>query len=229
MGIFSRLFKVGEAHVNKSLDKLEKPEVMLEQAIRDQQKAIASAKEKVQAVIATERQSKASIEKEKSEQHKWEERANFALQQNNEELATQALVRAENHQKNVASLTPNWQLQSDSVANLKVELQKMQNELNELKRNKDIIIAQAKSAEVKKSIYEAKAAIGKNNTADLISRMKAKAEKQSYEAEAAKELASSVDGKDSLEKQFESMGQQDASFSVKRRLEEMKAKLNSNN
>ncbi len=226
MGIFSRLFKVGEAHANKALDKLEKPEVMLGQAIRDQAKAIGEAKEKIQAVIATERQSKAQIEKAKMEKLKWEERASFAIQESNEELATKALMRAEEHEKNISSLTPNWQLQRDSIHQLKIELQKMQDDLNELKRNKDIIIAQAKSAEVKKSIYEAKAAIGKNNTTDLIARMKAKADKQTYEAEAAKELASSVDGKDSLEKEFEKLGQSEASFSVKQKLEQMKNKLN---
>ena len=226
MGIFSRIFKVGEAHANRAIDRLEKPEVMLEQAIRDQNKAIQVAKEKIQAVIATERQSKAQLDKEKHEKMQWEERANFALKENNESLATKALMRAETHQKNIASLTPNWQLQNDSIGHLKIELQKMQDDLNELKRNKDIIIAQSKSAEVKKSIYEARAAIGKNNTTDLIARMKTKADRQSYEAEAAKELASSLDGKDALEKEFENLGQQDVSFSVKKKLEEMKNKLN---
>ena len=53
MSIFGRLFKVGQASANKIVDKLEKPELMLEQAIRDQTKALGDAKKSVQAVIAT--------------------------------------------------------------------------------------------------------------------------------------------------------------------------------
>ena len=67
MGVFSRLFKVGEAKANQIIDGLEKPELMLEQAIRDQEKNIREAKSKVQSVIATERQTKALLDQEKEE------------------------------------------------------------------------------------------------------------------------------------------------------------------
>ena len=44
MGLFQRIFKVGEAKVNQIVDGLEKPEVMLDQAIRDKEKQISAAK-----------------------------------------------------------------------------------------------------------------------------------------------------------------------------------------
>ena len=226
MGIFSRLFKVGEAKAHHLLDKMEKPELMLEQAIRDQEKAIREAKQKVQSVIATERKTKAILEKEKQEKLNWEDRAQTALQGGNEDLATRALVRSEEHGNRATTLQPTWETQRGSVQTLKVDIQKMEDELAELKRNKDIIIAQSKSAEVKKSIYEAKAKIGKNNTGDLIARMKAKAERQSYEAEAAKEMAEDLGGKDSLEKEFEKLPPS-SSATVKSKLEALKVKLNS--
>ena len=68
MSIFGRLFKVGQANANKAIDKLEKPEVMLDQAIRDQEKAIAEAKKSVQGVIATERQVKGLLDQELNNQ-----------------------------------------------------------------------------------------------------------------------------------------------------------------
>lgn len=224
MGIFSRIFKVGEAKANQLIDKLEKPELMLDQAIKDQEKHIKEAKEKVQTVIATERQTKALLEKEKNEKLNWEGKAQMALKSGNEDLATKALIRAEEHGGKVNSLEPTWTTQRSSVDSLKIEIQKMEDELAELKRNKDIIVAQAKSAEVKKSIYEAKAKIGKSNTGDLVARMKAKAEKQGYEAEAAMELAQDLGDSDSLEKEFEKLSI-DSSSSVKAKLESMKSKL----
>ena len=225
MSIFSRIFKIGQAHANKAIDSMEKPEVMLDQAIRDQEKQIREARQKVQAVIATERQTKNLLNKESSAKAEWEQKAQRALSAGNEELATKALVRAEEHERNAASMQPQWDSQRSSVEGLKTTIQKMENELAELKRNKDIIIAQSKAAEVKKEIFEAKAKIGKNKSSDLIERMKAKAERTSYEAEAAEELAGV--GGDSLEDEFKALDSGPAvSDSVQDKLAALKAKMN---
>ena len=53
MSIFSRIFKVGQASINKLVDS-EKPELMLEQAIRDKEQQIRDAKQSIQKCIATE-------------------------------------------------------------------------------------------------------------------------------------------------------------------------------
>jgi len=227
MSIFGRLFKIGQAHANKVVDGLERPEVMLDQAIKDQAKGIREAREKIAAVIATERKSKAMLMKEQENQGNWEKRAEMALTQGNEALATKALVRAEEHTKNAESLKGQWEAQRKSVEGLKVALQKMTAELSELRRNKDIIIAQSKAAEVKKQIYEAKAKIGKNDTGDLIARMRAKSERATYEAEAAEELAAESDSGDSLDKEFDKLSATSTpSDSVQDKLAALKAKLN---
>jgi phage shock protein A len=44
MSIFSRLFKIGQASANKVVEKFEKPELMLEQAIADKEKQIREMK-----------------------------------------------------------------------------------------------------------------------------------------------------------------------------------------
>lgn len=225
MSIFGRLFKVGQANANKVVDKLEKPEVMLEQAIRDQQKHIAEAKQSVQAVIATERQVKGLLDQELNNKQLWENKATMALKAGNEDLATKALVRSEEHDGKATSLQPQWETQRKEVEKLKAGIRKMEEELAELRRNKDIIIAQSKAADAKKMIYNAKAKIGRNTTTDLVERMKAKALRSSYEADAAEELADEATG-DSLEKEFEQLGGTTASQSVQDKLAALKAKVN---
>ena len=103
----------------------------------------------------------------------------------------------------------------------------MDDQLAEYKRNKAFIIAQSKAAEVKKDIYEAKARINKssNNADDLMARIKAKAEKNTLEADAAKEMAEEFEGGDSLEKEFEEFGGTQADSAVAGKLAAMKAKL----
>lgn len=227
MSIFSRIFKVGQAAANKAVDSLEKPELMLEQAIRDKDKQIMEAKKSVQSCIATERQTKSMLEKEKAEKLTWEQKAEMALKAGKEDLAVRALQRATEHEQKMATLETQWQSQRAAVDELKKEILKMGDELAEFKRNKDFIIAQSKAAQVKKDIYEAKARISKDNRADdLMARMKAKAERQSYEADAAKEIAEVSDGGDALEKEFEGLGSSgSASPQVNDKLAALKAKL----
>ncbi len=224
MSILGRLFKVGQANANKAVDKLEKPEVMLEQAIRDQEKMLREAKESVMNVIATERQTKALVDKEIQNKELWESKAEAALKQGKEDLAAKALTRSEEHEQKAESLRPQWEGQRVEVEKLKESIRKMEEELSDLKRNKDIIIAQAKTADVKKQIYNAKAKIGNSRTTDLIERMKNKAERSSFEASAAQEMAEDTGG-DSLEKEFENLGSTGTSESVNSKLEAMKAKL----
>lgn len=225
MSIFSRIFKIGQASANKAIDKLEKPELMLEQAIRDKDKQIRSAKQSVQGCIATERQTKKLLDNEKNEQAAWEQRAQAALKSGKEDLAVKALQRASEHEQKIASLQTNWENQRASVDELKKDIFKMEEELAEYKRNKDFIIAQSKAAEVKKDIYEAKAKITKKGASadDLMERMKAKAERNEAEADAAQELSAADEN--TLEKQFEDLGADSASQSVQDKLAAMKAQM----
>jgi phage shock protein A len=226
MSLFSRLFKIGQAKANKVVDSMEKPELMLEQAIKDKEEQIRDAKKAIQGCIATERQTKAMLEQEKQNKFKWEQKAEAALKLGKEDLAVKALSRATEHEQKATSLQSSWEGQRASVDSLKTDIESLGNDLNEFKRNKDFIIAQSKAAEVKKSIYEAKAKIsGKHDVDNLMDRMKAKAERSGYEADAAKELAESFDGKDELDKEFEGLGEVTESIAVQDKLAAMKAKL----
>lgn len=225
MSIFSRIFKVGQASVNKAVDKLEKPELMLEQAIRDKEKQIKESKKAIQQCIATERQTKAMLEKEKSEKFSWEQKAEAAMRSGREDLAVKALERAGEHDQKAIALKPNWEGQRASVEELKSEIQKMEAEIAEFRRNKDFIIAQSKAAQVKKDIYEAKARISKKDRSDdLMARMKEKAERQSFEADAAKEIADVSTSGDSLEDEFKDLGGA-ANPDVQAKLDALKNKI----
>lgn len=225
MSVFARLFKVGQAKANRLVDGLEKPEEMLDQAIRDKEKQIAEAKRAVQSCIATERQMKAQLDKEKNDQLEWEKKAELALKAGKEDLAAKALGRSAENEKNALSLQGTWEKQKEEVDKLKKTILDMENEIAEYRRNKDFIIAQSKAAQVKKQVYEAKAKMSKNRSADdLMARMKAKAERSSYEAEAAEEMAD-LSGGDSLEKEFKDLGDSQVDAGVQAKLDALKKKL----
>ncbi len=226
MSIFSRLLKVGQAFGHKVVEGMEKPELMLDQAIRDKDEQIKDAKKAIQQCIATERQTKALMQKDKADKFTWEQKAEAALKAGKEDLAVKALQRATEHEQKANDLEKNWQTQRNAVDELKKDIFKLDDELAEFKRNKDFVIAQSKAAEVKKQIYEAKARISKDSSADdLMARLKAKAERSGHEAEAAKELADSFEGGDSLEKEFKELGTTTASIDVQDKLAALKSKV----
>jgi len=225
MSVFRRIFKIGEAAVNKAVDSMEKPELMLEQAIRDKEKQISDVKKAVMSVIATERQTKGMLDQEKAEQKNWEQKAEAALKAGKEDLAVKAVARSNEHEKKAGTLDTQWKDQRANVDRLKQEIVKLEDELAEFKRNKDFIIAQSKTAQVKKQIYEAKAKIKNDKSADdLMARMKAKAERAGYEAEAAEEMAETATG-DTLEKEFEGLGATTTDAAVDAKMAALKEKL----
>ena len=225
MGIFRRLFKIGEAKAYKIVDDLEKPELMLEQAIRDKETQISEVKKSVMAVIATEKETKGMLDQEKAEQKNWEQKAEAALQSGKEDLAVKALTRAHEHEQKISVLETSWKNQSENVDMLKKEIEKMENDLAEFKRNKDFLIAQSKTADVKKQIYEARAKIKNDKSADdLMARMKAKAERTNYEAEAAEEMAETVTG-DKLKKEFTEIDEAEVKAAVDKKLATLKSKI----
>ena len=227
MSIFSRLFKVGQAGANKVLDKIESPELMLDQAIRDKEKQVREAKQSVTKCIATERQTKALLEKERAQARDWEIKAEAALRADNEELAAKALARSTDYESKADELQDHWESQRDQVDELKSVIRKMDDELAEYKRNKDFILAQSRAADVKKKMYDARARISKksNSADDLMERIRAKAERKSFEADASREMAESFGGGDSLEKEFEGLGGAVASSAVQDKLAALKQRV----
>ncbi|HEM48654.1 MAG TPA: PspA/IM30 family protein [Caldithrix sp.] len=225
MGIFRRLFKIGEAKANKMVNELEKPELMLEQAIRDKEEQISDVKKSVMAVIASEKETKGMLDQEKAEQKNWEQKAEAALQSGKEDLAVKALTRAHEHEQKISILEDSWKNQHENAEVLKKEIEKMENDLAEFKRNKDFLIAQSKTADVKKQIYEARAKIKNDKSADdLMARMKAKAERTTYEAEAAEEMAEAVTG-DKLKKEFAEIDEAKVKEAVDKKLAALKLKM----
>ena len=225
MSIFSRLFKIGQAATHTVVDKLERPEIMLDQAIRDKEKQIREAKKAVQGCIATERQSKAMMERERAQQGEWESKAEAALKAGRDDLAVKALSRATEHEQKASSLEGNWSEQRKTLDGLKQDITSFDDQLADYRRNRDFIIAQSKAAAVKKSIYEAKAKISQSGDVDnLMARLKAKAERAGYEAEAAQELAEAQTG-DRLEAEFEGLEEKTTSNEVQQKLDALKARL----
>lgn len=222
MGLFKRLFKVGQAHANKAVDGLEDPSVMLEQAIRDGDIEIKENRKQLQKLLAQVKQQEASAKTHRMSQSEWEEKAGQALDAGNEDLATRALERATEEEENAEIFEKQHQALLTEFKKLEVGVKAKQKDLEDTKRDKDVILAQLEAADVKKELNETKASIGTSgkSSGELIARMRKKANQTVAEADAAEDMAELAG--DSLEAEFDKLGT--PSKSVADKLAAMKAK-----
>ena len=83
MGIFNRIFKMGQSEVHSALDKLEDPIKLTEQGIRDMKKDLESCLKALAEVKALEIRSRNEIITEKDKAVDYEKKAMFLFTYNN--------------------------------------------------------------------------------------------------------------------------------------------------
>src|SRR4029077_5226943 len=97
MNIFDRIAMLFRSNVNAVISEFEQPEKMLNQIILDMRSQLVRAKQQVAAAIADEKRLQDQTKQELKEAEDWERRAMLAVQQNQDELAKQALMRRTEH------------------------------------------------------------------------------------------------------------------------------------
>src|SRR5260221_13490844 len=95
--MFSRLASLLQAFFNALMGKFEDPEMMLEQMQQELQQNLIQVRQAVAQAIATEKQLEQQLQKNKDQAATWTNRAQLAVQQNNDDLARQALQRKQQY------------------------------------------------------------------------------------------------------------------------------------
>ncbi len=204
MSFWHRLKLVLASNVNALVSKAEDPEKILEQLIVEMRSQYREAKMRVAAAIADEKRLAAQLEKEQSSSGEWEEKAKLALNSGNEDLAKKALLRKKEIDDRVAEFDRQWGQQKKATEALKVALKKLNDKIEEARRQKDVLIARHKRAVAQKEIQDTMAGIGDSSTFDTFNRMSDKVEHAEAHAEASLELAEFADG-DTLEDEFKAL------------------------
>ncbi len=230
MGIFKRLLRIGKAEANAAIDKLEDPQKMLDQGIRELKEKLQKSIEALAEVKALAIRTKNEALRYKAQADSYEKKAMDLISrakigaiapEEADRLATAALQKREeflNNYQQVWASYQTYQKQVDkleaSVKNLKTQISKWENEARLLK-------ARAKVSEATKNVNKQLANIDASGTIAMLERMKEKVETQEALAESYSELAeanTSVD--DEIDKALEA-----TSFSANAALEELKRKM----
>lgn len=202
MGIFSRIFKIGQAEVHSAVDKLEDPIKMTEQGIRDLrtdlQKAMTSLAEVKGMAIRTRR----SADNQKKLAADYERKAMLLLQkmQNGEleageaeRLATQALAEKEQYSAEALRLSQEAEKHENMSSQLEATVNKLKSSIKSYENELVTLKARAKTAAATKKINQQIAKVDSSGTIAMLEKMKSKVEEDESLAMAYGEMAGSLD------------------------------------
>jgi phage shock protein A len=219
MGIFDRVSNLVRANVNDLLDRAEDPEKMLEQIIRDMESGIGDARSQVAAMIAQEKELEADYEANAKLADEWGEKAKRAVAAGKDDLAREALRRKKDADENAAVYQQQLEIQKQTVAKLKSQLNQLEAKYQSTVSQKEALIARQKRAEVQKKVNQQAAATVSSlspldGSAEL-DRIERKIRSNEAQAAAYEEI-----GTDTFDSQFREL---DYDVDIEKELEALKA------
>jgi len=146
MGIFDRMGKVISSNVNSLLDKAEDDKKLIELNLEEMEAQLKTGEQDVVAAIAAEKQLRKKCDQLKSDQEKWDKRAELALKAGDEALAREALKQKKRVTEELGLSEKARTEQRDTALRMKDELERMKAKLAELKMRKGSIVARAEQA-----------------------------------------------------------------------------------
>jgi phage shock protein A len=143
--IFKRINDVLAANLNDLIDRVEDPERMIKQIIREMEENIRLAEEGVVDALTGEKQLLKELQAHRQESQAWRQRAEEALSADKEDLARAALARKKEHDQIIKTLEPSWQAARQTSELLKAQLHALEAKLDEARRKRSTLVARQRA------------------------------------------------------------------------------------
>jgi phage shock protein A len=224
MNIFDRIAMLFRSNVNAVISEFEQPEKMLNQIILDMRSQLVKAKQQVAAAIADEKRLHDQTRQELKEAEDWERRAMLAVQQNQDELAKQALIRRSEHMSRGDQLNLTWQAHKQETDRLKESLRGLNDNIEEANRKKNLLLAKQRRADAQKRINETMSHISEKSAFEAFARMEEKIDANERKIRASAEIDEEFSG-DKLAKDFKRLEAAGGNQSAEMLLIQLKQKM----
>lgn len=195
--MFSRFVSLMKAMFGRVMGQFEDPEMMLEQSYQEAQQNLIQVRQAVAQAIATEKQLEQQLQKNRDQAATWQNRAQMAVQQNNDDLARQALQRKQQYTQAASDLEAQLHSQKTATATLRQRLTELEGEVQKFYTKKQVLIARDKAANATSRANEIISKTSANGGMSMLERMEQKVSEKESKAAALSEL-----GSDTLEKKF---------------------------
>ncbi|MBN2385289.1 PspA/IM30 family protein [bacterium] len=216
MDIFTRIYTVIQAYINKFLDRVEDPEKLLDQALSDMEEGFRQSKVELARAIADEKRLRKQLDQNIDQVKEWGAKAILAVQKGDDDLAREALKRKNSYETLQQELESHWHAQKDVTDKLKDGLKTLQLKIDEAKRKRNLLLSRQQRAMLQKKVYEALHSGSANSPSQTLNKLEEKISLLEAESSALENLEH-----DSLDDRFKSL---EASDDLENELSALKKK-----
>ena len=224
-GILERFKTIMSSNINALLDKMEDPEKMIDQYLRDMEKDLGSVKAETVAVMAQESAAKRKVAECEDEIKKMENYAKKALQAGNEADARMFLEKKESIKIKLDSLEKEKMIAVENSLKMREMHDKLTSDIQKLNAKRNEIKAKIKMAKSAEKINSMTSSTGISGKMDSFNSIEEKVDRMLDEANASIELNSpKKDEVDDLMKKYDSR-ESESSSAVDEELERLKKEM----
>ncbi|MEO0405370.1 MAG: PspA/IM30 family protein [Bacteroidota bacterium] len=198
MGIFKRLFKVGEAEAHAAIDKLENPIKLTEQGIRDLKKDLDKSLQSLAEVKAMGIRSKNEMISNKNQADNYEQKAMQLLKKaeagemdatDADRLATEALSKKEQAMQQSGRAKEEKERFDASIAQLEQNVRHLRSNISKWENELKTLKARDKVNSATKNLNKQLANIDSTSTVSMLEKMKDKVEQDEALAQSYGDIA----------------------------------------
>lgn len=196
MSLLDRMGQAIRSQINSLIRENEDPEKILEETVAAMEQELIRMRQGLAEAIATQKRTERQYSQYQKAAQTWHDRAQMALDNNNEALAKEALVKWNQYQTNASPYKNQLGQQREIISRLKKELLSIEQQYIEAKTKKSLYIARLRTASASVKMQELS---GNLNSKNVFERVETKL----IELEAQVELSEVYS--DPLERKFMSL------------------------
>ncbi|PID74026.1 MAG: phage shock protein A [Desulfobacterales bacterium] len=198
--IFIRINDIINANINDLLDKVEDPQQMIRQIVREMKENIREARERTLDAMAHEKELAKEAEEYRTRAGRWKNKAENALKGGNENLARKALACKKEYEQMAGDLEAALRAAQETTEGLKSQLWALEGKLEIAMRKQKSLAVRQRAAEARQFLGNGRRCYEKGLVADdKFSRMESRVRAIESMTEAIVELDNPTEA---LEKEF---------------------------
>lgn len=154
MAVFKRIKDIISASINDMLDGVEDPEKMVNQIIREMEKSIADMRKNTASAIASRKSLARKRERAEAEIASWQQNAELAIEENDDELAKKALLRKKEIERRKEELSTQLKDSEELAEKLRAELSMLEDKVQEARAKRETLLTKKRAAETRQKLAD---------------------------------------------------------------------------
>lgn len=189
MSILSRFQDIISSNVNALLDRMEDPEKMIDQYLRNMSNDLAEVKKNTASVMAEETKAKRLVAENEAEVAKYEELAKKAIKTGSDDDARVFLSKKQELEDIGVGLAKTYATAQENASKMRQMHDKLASDIDKLKQRQSMLKAQISVADTQEKINQANQSVGKTKgSIGSFKRMEDKISQRLDQADALAEL-----------------------------------------